>query len=245
MKPIRLPLNLDELLKAIHDYYIAFGKPPYRKNKWLCDQLNQSSNYISNMKSELIKMRYLTDRLEFTPRGREYYQIYFGAFSVEGAEIRVQGLVSAGSSDEALVNYDEFGSPSDKTIMIPNVSMEKDVFALQVNGSSMVELGILEGDYVIVEKQGDLWWPQPQDIIITKYLPHDPNRSLYEETDPDEFQGPVLKVYLKRVGERGCKLGWKRNNENNPYIIEADALQPIAKVSGVYRDIKSSSVFML
>ncbi|MCA9886401.1 MAG: hypothetical protein KC708_25685, partial [Anaerolineae bacterium] len=38
----------------------------------------------------------------------------------------------------------------------------------------MEALGILGGDYLIVEKQDSLWWPTPQDIVVAMYLPHDP-----------------------------------------------------------------------
>lgn len=47
----------------------------------------------------------------------------------------------------------------------------------------MMAIGIFPGDYIIVEKQESLWRPETQDIIVTYYLPHDPNRT-YEEFIP-------------------------------------------------------------
>jgi len=93
----------------------------------------------------------------------------------------------------------------------------------------MVQEGILEGDYVIVEKQDSLWWPDPQDMIVAMYLP--------ESAIDTEYVGPVLKIYLKRDGERGCELGWRKANEVNIFKIKARDLQPIGKVIGVYREI--------
>jgi hypothetical protein len=50
-----------------------------------------------------------------------------------------------------------------------------------------------------------------------------------------------LKVYVKRVGETGCELGWRRANEINPFTITAWNLRPVGKVIGVYRDINKFS----
>ena len=146
---------------------------------------------------------------------------------MKGVAIHVQGNASAGPS-EVRINLDNFKFPSKKIINLPSLS-NKDIFAIKVNGISMVQEGILEGDYVIVEKQDSLWWPEPQDMIVTMYLPDSPTAT--------EYVGPVLKIYLKRDGERGCELGWRRSNETNMFKINARDLQPIGKVIGVYREI--------
>lgn len=234
---ITLTPRLHEVLKAIHDYIEEFGKPPYRDNQWIAEKTGYTSNHITNIKSELKKLRYITEDLYLTSVGQEYMRIHFGAFIVRGVDIRVQGEVKASPGDNVFVNFDDFDTPSDETISIPNVSTDKDVFALKVVGPSMQELGILNQDFVIVEKQDSLWWPEPQDVIVARYLPHDPKRNFQDYEDPDNYIGPVVKVYLQRFGESGCELGWKRENETNPYIIQADHLIPIGKVKGVYRKI--------
>lgn len=104
----------------------------------------------------------------------------------------------------------------------------------------MVEMGILAGDYLIIERQDSGWWPQPEDLVVTKYLPYNPKRSVEYEPNPNEYVGPVVKVYHRRFGERGCVLGWTKINDLNPYLINADELMPIGKVVGVYRDYRTS-----
>ena len=235
---IKLAPRLHEVFKAIYEYTNENGKPPYRNNRVLSEKLpNRSTNDIVNCKRLLIEGRYLTQDLELASNGIEYVNHYFlRAFTVRGVKVLLQGEVRAGPGDlEALANYEELDRPADSYIVIPDISTERDVFALKVTGPSMEEIGIFDGDYVIVERN-DAWWPDPQQLIITRYLPHDPKRSLDDHVEDSDFIGPVLKVYFRRFGEQGAELGWRRHNERNPFVIKADRLKPVGKVTGVYRD---------
>ena len=67
--------------------------------------------------------------------------------------IPLLGMIAAGKPIEAI--------RSDESIDIPRDMMGHNVFALKVKGESMIEDGILNGDYVIVEhartaKNGDI-----------------------------------------------------------------------------------------
>lgn len=225
----QIPLlpRFHEVLKAISDYIEEFGKPPYRTNKWLSERTGHESNHITQIKRELAKLKFITENTDLTNSGREYIRNHFGPFVVKSVSIHVQGKASAGPS-EVSVNLDGLNHPSERTINVPS-SSNKDIFAIKIEGVSMVQEGILDGDYVIVEKQDSLWWPEPQDMIVTMYLP--------DSETVIEFVGPVLKIYLKRDGERGCELGWHKANETNIFKIKARDLRPIGKVIGVYREI--------
>jgi SOS-response transcriptional repressor LexA len=224
-----LPLlpRFHEVLKAIFDFIERFGKPPYRTNRWISEKTGYQSNHITQIKRELVKLKLITENTDLTPKGKEYIRKHFGPFVVKGVAIHVQGSASAGPS-EVSINLDNLKFPSKQIINLPSLST-KDIFAIKVEGISMVQEGILEGDYVIVEKQDSLWWPEPQDMIVTMYLP--------DSATNTEYVGPVLKIYLKRDGERGCELGWRKANETNIFKIKARDLQPIGKVIGVYREI--------
>lgn len=225
----QLPLlpRFHETLKAISDYIEEFGKPPYRTNEWLSEQTGYESNHITQIKRELFKLKLITENTDLTVKGKEYIRSHFGPFVVKGVSIRIQGSASAGPS-ELDISLDDLNSPSNEILRLPSLS-NKDIFAIKVEGVSMVQEGILDGDYVIVEIQDSLWWPEPQDMIVAKYLP--------ETEMASEFIGPVLKIYIKRDGERGCELGWHKANEKNIYKIKARDLQPIGKVIGVYREV--------
>lgn len=237
----RLPPRLHDVLKAIYEYTEENGRAPYRNNRVLSEKLpTRSTNDITNCKRLLIDGRYLTEELELASKGIDYVRHYFTrALSVRGVRLLLQGEVRASPGDvDAFANYEEFDRPSDTFIVVPEVPSEQDVFALRVTGPSMEEIGIFDGDYVIVEIR-DGWWPQPQQLIVTRYLPHNPKRSLDDHVEESEFVGPVLKIYFHRFSEQGAELGWKRRNEQNPYIIKADRLKPIGNVIGVYRDQKN------
>lgn len=226
-RQLQLMPRFHETLKAISDYIEKFGKPPYRTNTWLSEKTGYESNHITQIKRELADLKLITENTDLTSKGKEYIRDHFGPFVVKGISIHVQGTASAGPS-EVNISLDNLNFPSKQIITMPSLS-NKDIFALKIEGVSMVQEGILDGDYVIVEKQDSLWWPEPQDMIVTMYLP---------DTKTDiEFVGPVLKIYLKRDGEHGCELGWHKANETNIYKIKARDLRPIGKVVGVYRQI--------
>jgi len=234
----KLPNRHHEVLKAIYDHIEEFGSSPYRNNIWIAERTHYEGNHITNIKRELRKnYRYLDDQVNLTPAGQAYIRQYFGAFVVKAMQLFVQGTVSAGPSESTLINYSSFDIPSGEQIRIPHTLPDNDVFALKVVGQSMVALGILDGDYVVVEKQDSLWWPSRQDMIVTRYLPHDPDRRNVENVDDTEYIGPVVKIYQQRFGEKGCELGWREANEINQYLIRADDLKPIGKVIAVYRKI--------
>ena len=196
-----------------------------------------TSNHITQIKGELVKLKFLSeDGTSLTVKGKEYVRSHYGPFVVKSVGIRVQGIAKAGPVNVD-INIDDFDNPSENTINIPSLS-SNDVFALKVSGNSMRREGIFEGDYVIVEKQDSLWWPSPQDMIVTRYLPSDADYVAVSQISPSDYLGPVLKIYIKRVGENGCELGWRRFNEDNQYIIQALDLKPVGKVIGVYRNIE-------
>lgn len=231
-----------EIFKLILEYIQEYGTPPYRNNIWFEERTIYQGSYISNVKAELRKLKLIDDELRPTSRGKAYARLHFGDFTVNGVEIRVQGSVSASPSEDLLVNLEDLDIPSEDTILLPNSSPTQDTFALRVSGPSMKEVGIFDGDYAIVEMQDSLWWPDPQDVIIANYLPHDPKRSRDYKPNQADFIGPVIKVYKCRFQERGCELGWRRANEKNPYIIYADELRPIGKVIGIYRNLSQFSL---
>lgn len=70
-------------------------------------------------------------------------------------EIPLLGRISAGAPIEAI--------RTNETIEIPRDWMGPEVFALKVRGDSMVEDGIMEGDYVIIEKTEE---PRQGEIVV-------------------------------------------------------------------------------
>ena len=64
--------------------------------------------------------------------------------------IPLLGKVTAGTPIEAIATYDEY-----LTIPANMFSTKKEIFSLKVSGESMINVGIYDGDIVIVEKTSD------------------------------------------------------------------------------------------
>ena len=64
--------------------------------------------------------------------------------------IPLLGKVTAGTPIEAIETYDEY-----LTIPANMFSTKKEIFSLKVSGESMINVGIYDGDIVIVEKTND------------------------------------------------------------------------------------------
>lgn len=70
-------------------------------------------------------------------------------------EIPLMGLIAAGKPIEAI--------RTNETIEIPRDMTGHNVFALRVQGDSMIEDGILDGDFVIIERTNN---PKNGDIVV-------------------------------------------------------------------------------
>jgi repressor LexA len=77
------------------------------------------------------------------------------ASGIESFEIPLSGMIDAGKPIEAI--------RTNETIDIPRDMMGKKTFALRVRGESMIEDGILDGDYVIIEQTNS---PRNGEIVV-------------------------------------------------------------------------------
>lgn len=71
-------------------------------------------------------------------------------------EIPLVGTIAAGQPIEAIENNETIAVPLE---LLPNLNC----FVLQVRGRSMIDDGILDGDYVIVERN---FYPQNGDVVV-------------------------------------------------------------------------------
>lgn len=118
------------------------------------------------------------------------------------------GKVTAGNPIEAIENPDEqFTLP---TYLIPK---DKEVFALCVNGESMINAGILDGDIVIVEKENTA---HNGEIVVAM-------------NDDNEV---TLKTFYKEKGHFRLQ---PENDTMQPIIL--NNVNIIGKAIGLYRKI--------
>lgn len=87
-------------------------------------------------------------------------------FFVRAIELPLVGSIAAGTPIEAIENKESISVPLE---LLPNLNC----FVLQVRGESMIEDGILDGDYVIVERN---FYPNNGDVVVA--LLHNENATL-------------------------------------------------------------------
>lgn len=74
----------------------------------------------------------------------------------KGVELPLLGVIAAGHPIEAIENRDSMTVPLE---LLPNLNC----YVLQVRGESMIEAGILDGDFVIVERS---FYPNNGDTVV-------------------------------------------------------------------------------
>lgn len=75
---------------------------------------------------------------------------------VRAIELPLVGAIAAGAPIEAIENKEAISVPLE---LLPNLNC----FVLQVRGDSMIDDGILDGDYVIVERN---FYPNNGDVVV-------------------------------------------------------------------------------
>lgn len=114
--------------------------------------------------------------------------------------VPVVGHVQAGSPILAEENYEEY-------LAIPDVMLGKgDHFILRVHGNSMIDAGILDGDYVVVQQKKDV---RNGDVIVAmidgdsctvkRYFRESDGRIRLQPENPD--MEPIYPTEMQIMGE--------------------------------------------
>lgn len=197
----------EEILNYIKSFMVSHGYPPTVRE--IGKDLGLSSpatihTHLNNLaKKGFIKKEETKNRAiellvenEFMPKEETV------------ADVPLLGKITAGSPIEAIERPDEyFTLPS---YLIPR---NKQVFALNVSGCSMINAGILDGDIVIVEKTNTA---RNGEIVVAM-------------TDENEV---TLKTFYK---ENGYFRLQPENDTMEPIIL--DNVTILGKAIGLYRKI--------
>lgn len=126
-------------------------------------------------------------------------------------KVPLMGTIAAGQPIEAIEDRSE-------NVMVATTSANKfgDYYALRVQGNSMIDEGIFDGDIVVIKKQSSAENGQTVVAII------DDNeatlKKIYQEKNKFRLQPAnqtMLPIYRKEVEVRGVVVEIKRNLENN------------------------------
>lgn len=135
----------EEILQYIKAQILERGFPPAVRE--ICDAVNLKSTSSVHSHLETLEKNGYIRRDPTKPRAIEILDDNFNLTRREMVQVPMVGRVAAGEPILAQENIEEyFPIPVE---FLPN----NDVFMLKVRGESMINAGIMDGDYVVVEKK--------------------------------------------------------------------------------------------
>ncbi len=143
---VSLTKRQDEILKYIKEYIVAHGYPPTIREIGAALGISSPATIHAHLKN-LEKKGFIRKN---DSKNRALELLVKNEFAINDeltVEVPLLGKITAGSPIEAIEHPDEYFSlPS---YLIPK---NKEVFTLNVSGTSMINAGILDGDIVVVER---------------------------------------------------------------------------------------------
>ena len=191
-----------EILEFIKDQILTRGFPPSVRD--ICEAVHLKSTSSVHAHLETLEKNGYIRRDPTKPRAIEILDDTFNLTRREVTNVPLVGRVAAGEpilAQENIENY--FPIPVE---MLPN----NNTFMLTVKGESMINAGILDGDYVLVEEQHTA---SNGDMVV----------ALIED-------GATVKTFYK---EEGVIRLQPENDFMDPIIVRN--VQILGKVIGVFR----------
>ncbi len=203
----KLTVQQEKLLNKLKKYIVKHGYSPTVRE--LCKEMELSSTATVQVHlNNLEKKGYIRKE---ESKNRTIELLVDNEFEIKNeliTEVPLLGKITAGNPIEAIEQPNEYFSLP--TYLIPK---NKEVFTLLVDGESMINAGILDGDIVIVERKNTA---NNGEIIVAL-------------TDENEV---TLKTYYK---ENGYFRLQPENDNMEPFIM--NNITVLGKAIGLYRKI--------
>ncbi len=188
-----------EILDFIKDELNKRGYPPSVRE--ICTSVGLSStSSVHHQLNNLEKKGYLK-RDPLKPRAMEVLNANPFVIRQEIVDVPIIGKVTAGEPILAVENYED-------TFPLPvSFTNNSDCFILSVAGNSMINAGILDGDYVIVKQQNIA---RNGDIIVALIEDEATVKTFYKEENRIRLQpeNPMMApIYSKNVQVLGRVIG--------------------------------------
>lgn len=191
-----------EILEYIKSQILERGFPPAVRD--ICEAVNLKSTSSVHSHLETLEKNGYIRRDPTKPRAIEILDDSFNIIRREMVNVPIIGRVAAGEpilAEQNIENY--FPIPME---FMPN----KQTFMLKVRGESMINAGILDGDYVLVEERGTA---DNGEMVV----------ALIED-------GATVKTFYR---EEGVIRLQPENDTMNPIIVSDCTI--LGKVIGVFR----------
>ena len=179
-----------EILEFIKREILQRGYPPAVRD--ICEAVSLKSTSSVHSHLETLEKNGYIRRDPTKPRAIEILEDDFNLTRRELVNVPIVGSVAAGSPILAVENIEGyFPLPIE---MMPN----KQCFILHVKGSSMINMGILDGDSVIVEN-GDVVVAMVDDsATVKRFYKEDGHYRLQPEND---FMEPIIADEVDVLGK--------------------------------------------
>lgn len=146
-----------QLLDFITQFIQRYGYAPTLKE--IGDAMGMGSPATVHEHIDRLREKGFIKKLDGTARGLEVVRNQYRAGSTEAAvELPVLGYIAAGAPLEPYTDPNFYISVAPTML-----SSTKAAYVLQVKGTSMIEDGIMDGDYVVVQHQQEA---QNGDIVV-------------------------------------------------------------------------------
>ncbi len=185
-----------QILEFLSDYINKHGNAPTLVE--IAKKLGVSSLATVHEHLQTLEKKGLIKRSIGISRGIELLDQKISKM-VKGVELPLLGFIAAGSPIEP------FTDPNATFAVTPNmVTPQKKSYVLQVKGDSMIEDGILDGDFVVVEetkiaRDGDIVVAMVNNGVVTL-------KRFFKETDRIRLQpanASMQPIYAKNVTIQG------------------------------------------
>ena len=191
-----------EILEYIKDQILQRGFPPAVRE--ICEAVNLKSTSSVHSHLETLEKNGYIRRDPTKPRAIEILDDTFNLTRREMVNVPIIGQVAAGQPILAEENIEDyFPFPAER---MPN----KQTFLLKVKGESMINAGILDGDYVLVEQDatasnGDMVVALVEDSATVKTFYKE--EGVFRLQPENDFMDPII---VKEVSILGKVIGVMR-----------------------------------
>ncbi|GMA07452.1 LexA repressor [Tetragenococcus halophilus subsp. flandriensis] len=187
-----------EVLKFIHTIVSQKGYPPTVRE--IGEGVSLSSTSTVHGHLSRLEKKGMIQRDPTKPRAIELTSLGLEAIGVQQESIPMLGTVTAG---EPILAVEE---ASDYFPIPPNLNThDGQLFMLTIRGESMINVGILDGDQVIVRKQN---FAENGDIVIAMTEDEEATcKRFYKEKDhirlqpENDFMEPIILPIVKILGQ--------------------------------------------
>lgn len=210
MSPVTIYKKQKQILDFISQYIQVNGYSPTLQE--IADAMGLSSLATVHEHLRALEKKNIIKRYDGAVRGIEIIDNSVNA-NLTAVELPLIGYIAAGEPIEAIEN-------EITTVMVsPDmVSKSKRCFVLQVKGSSMIDEGIMDGDYVVLKQQETA---ENGQIVVALI---------------DEGFATLKKFYKEKGGKIRLQPA---NDEMEPIIVDANQVKIQGVVTGIVRRYKN------